>query len=87
MLRNQNLGGELTSKLSNTELQDEYFMMRVRFDGGRGPAATGAQRSFDHPNGDGPRNLQDAVALIKQAQPGVFIQFGGMSIPARRPPS
>lgn len=33
--RNQNLGGELTSKLSNTELQDEYFMMRVRFDGGR----------------------------------------------------
>lgn len=33
--RNQNLGGELTSKLSNAELQDEYFMMRVRFDGGR----------------------------------------------------
>ncbi|AMO91108.1 nitrite/Sulfite reductase ferredoxin-like half domain protein [Corynebacterium simulans] len=33
--RNQNLGGEQTSKLSNAELQDEYFMMRVRFDGGR----------------------------------------------------
>ncbi|MBF9011748.1 nitrite/sulfite reductase [Corynebacterium phoceense] len=33
--RKQNLGGELTSTLSNTELQDEYFMMRVRFDGGR----------------------------------------------------
>lgn len=33
--RNQNLGGEMTSKLSNAELQDEYFMMRVRFDGGR----------------------------------------------------
>ncbi|KXU18674.1 sulfite reductase [Corynebacterium sp. HMSC036D03] len=33
--RKQNLGGELTSKLSNAELQDEYFMMRVRFDGGR----------------------------------------------------
>ena len=32
--RNQNLGGEMTSKLSNAELQDEYFMMRVRFDGG-----------------------------------------------------
>ena len=37
--RNQNLGGEMTSKLSNTELQDEYFMMRVRFDGGRADPA------------------------------------------------
>ncbi len=33
--RNQNLGGELTSQLSNAELQDKYFMLRVRFDGGR----------------------------------------------------
>ncbi|QPK79678.1 nitrite/sulfite reductase [Corynebacterium lizhenjunii] len=33
--RKQNLGGELTAQLSNPELQDEYFMMRVRFDGGR----------------------------------------------------
>ena len=37
--RNQNLGGEMTSKLSNAELQDEYFMMRVRFDGGRADPA------------------------------------------------
>lgn len=37
--RNQNLGGEMTSKLSNTELQDEYFMMRVRFDGGHADPA------------------------------------------------
>lgn len=33
--RRQDLGGELTGQLTNTELQDEYFMMRVRFDGGR----------------------------------------------------
>lgn len=33
--RKQNLGGDLTSKLDNSELQDEYFMMRIRFDGGR----------------------------------------------------
>ncbi|OFS21857.1 nitrite/sulfite reductase [Corynebacterium sp. HMSC04H06] len=33
--RKQNLGGELTSQLDNSELQDEYFMMRIRFDGGR----------------------------------------------------
>ncbi|MEX3515767.1 MULTISPECIES: nitrite/sulfite reductase [unclassified Corynebacterium] len=33
--RKQNLVGELTSQLDNSELQDEYFMMRIRFDGGR----------------------------------------------------
>ncbi|MDO4908849.1 MAG: nitrite/sulfite reductase [Corynebacterium sp.] len=33
--RRQDLGGEETSRLSNAELQDKYFMMRVRFDGGR----------------------------------------------------
>lgn len=33
--RKQNLGGEMTSVLENSELQDEFFMMRVRFDGGR----------------------------------------------------
>ena len=33
--RKQNLGGEHTGQLSNAELQDEYFMLRIRFDGGR----------------------------------------------------
>ncbi|MGP5496466.1 nitrite/sulfite reductase [Corynebacterium flavescens] len=33
--RKQNLGGEHTSQMTNDELQDEYFMMRIRFDGGR----------------------------------------------------
>lgn len=33
--RRQDLGGEMTNKLDNSELQDKYFMMRVRFDGGR----------------------------------------------------
>ena len=32
--RKQDLGGELTGQLPDDELQDEYFMMRVRFDGG-----------------------------------------------------
>ncbi|MHA2789954.1 nitrite/sulfite reductase [Corynebacterium sp. S7] len=32
--RKQNLGGEHTGK-DNSELQDRYFMMRIRFDGGR----------------------------------------------------
>lgn len=33
--RKQNLGGEYTGQLENHELQDKYFMMRVRFDGGQ----------------------------------------------------
>lgn len=33
--RRQDLGGELTAKLDNSELQDHFFMMRVRFDGGQ----------------------------------------------------
>lgn len=32
--RKQDLGGELTGQVPDAELQDEYFMMRVRFDGG-----------------------------------------------------
>ena len=33
--RRQDLGGEMTNKLDNAQLQDKYFMMRVRFDGGQ----------------------------------------------------
>ncbi|WP_080796829.1 nitrite/sulfite reductase [Corynebacterium pacaense] len=37
--RRQDLGGELTGQLENSELQDEFFMMRVRFDGGQADPA------------------------------------------------
>ena len=33
--RRQDLGGELTGQLPDEELQDRYFMMRVRFEGGQ----------------------------------------------------
>ncbi|RAV31471.1 sulfite reductase [Corynebacterium heidelbergense] len=33
--RKQNMSGEQTGKLTNTELQDRYFMMRIRLDGGQ----------------------------------------------------
>lgn len=32
--RRQDLGGELTGQLEDAELQDKFFMMRIRFDGG-----------------------------------------------------
>ena len=44
---------------------------------------TGAQRSYDHPHPDGPRNLRNARELALSGRPGVFICFGGMTIPAR----
>ncbi|MBK4147578.1 asparaginase [Corynebacterium macginleyi] len=44
---------------------------------------TGAQRSYDHPHPDGPRNLRDARKLALSKRPGVFICFGGMIVPAR----
>ncbi|AEI08630.1 sulfite reductase [Corynebacterium resistens DSM 45100] len=32
--RKQNMNGDLTGHLTNTELQDNYFMLRIRLDGG-----------------------------------------------------
>ena len=46
----------MTAKLSNAELQDEYFMMRVRFDGGR---ADPDQDQRHHADRDG---IQDDLA-------------------------
>ena len=44
---------------------------------------TGAQRAFDHPAGDGPRNLREAYGLLRSGKPGVWVQFGGKTIPGR----
>lgn len=44
---------------------------------------TGAQRSFDHPDSDGPQNLADAIAYATTGAPGVSIRFGGLTVPAR----
>lgn len=67
-----------------TDSMEETAMALSIFDPGAKPVVlTGAQRSFDHPGGDGPRNLHDSLHLIEQGTPGVYIQFGGMTIPAR----
>lgn len=44
---------------------------------------TGAQRSFDHPDTDGPQNLADAISYCAGGTSGVSIRFGGLTIPAR----
>ena len=67
-----------------TDSMEETAMALEVFCAGDTPIVlTGAQRSYDHPHPDGPRNLRDARELALSGQAGVFIRFGGMTIPAR----
>ncbi len=68
-----------------TDSLEETALALSLFDLGDGPVVlTGAQRAFDHPEGDGPRNLRDAYDLLRSGKPGVWVQFGGKTIPGRR---
>ena len=67
-----------------TDSMEETAMALEIFCAGDTPIVlTGAQRSYDHPRPDGPRNLHDARKLALSGRPGVFICFGGMIVPAR----
>lgn len=67
-----------------TDSLEETALALSLFDLGDGPIVlTGAQRAFDHPAGDGPRNLRDAYELLCSGKPGVWVQFGGKTIPGR----
>lgn len=67
-----------------TDSLEETALALSLFDLGAGPIVlTGAQRAFDHPAGDGARNLRDAYDLVRSGKPGVWVQFGGITIPGR----
>ncbi|HIX79176.1 MAG TPA: asparaginase [Candidatus Corynebacterium faecipullorum] len=67
-----------------TDSLEETALALSLFDLGDGPIVlTGAQRAFDHPDGDGPRNLREAYELLRSGKPGVWVQFGGKTIPGR----
>ena len=67
-----------------TDSMEETALALSLFDLGSGPiVVTGAQRSFDHPQGDGPRNLRDALELLRTKNSGVWVQFGGRTIAGR----
>ena len=67
-----------TDSMEETALALEIFCS-----GAKPIVLTGAQRSHDHPAADGPSNLRDARDLAASGRAGVFICFGGASIPAR----
>ncbi|OFP62510.1 L-asparaginase [Corynebacterium sp. HMSC074C01] len=67
-----------------TDSLEETALALSLFDVGDGPIVlTGAQRAFDHPSGEGPRNLREAYELLRSGKPGVWVQFGGKTIPGR----
>lgn len=67
-----------------TDSMEETALALSLFDLGEGPIVlTGAQRAFDHPAGDGPRNLRDSYELLCSGKAGVWVQFGGKTIPGR----
>ncbi|PQM74470.1 asparaginase [Corynebacterium sp. J010B-136] len=67
-----------------TDSMEDTAMALELFHTGEKPVViTGAQRSFDHPESDGPQNLADAISYAANGAPGVSIRFGGLTIPAR----
>ena len=67
-----------------TDSMEDTAMALELFHTGEKPVViTGAQRSFDHPDSDGPQNLADAIAYAATGAPGVSIRFGGLTVPAR----
>ncbi|MGO2165540.1 asparaginase [Corynebacterium casei] len=67
-----------TDSMEDTAMALELFHI-----GDKPVVITGAQRSFDHPDSDGPQNLADAIAYATTGAPGVSIRFGGLTVPAR----
>ncbi|MFH0410895.1 asparaginase [Corynebacterium sp. L4756] len=67
-------------------MEETAMALQLFYSGSKPVVITGAQRSFDHPDSDGPRNLVDAIAYANSTgggAAGVSIRFGGLSVPAR----
>ncbi|WP_229745753.1 asparaginase [Rhodococcoides trifolii] len=69
--------------LHGTDTMEESALLVDLFhDDDRPVVFTGAQRTADHPDPDGSRNIADAVAAARSER-GVLVAFGGRLLPAR----
>lgn len=69
--------------LHGTDTMEESALYVDLFHGDERPVVfTGAQRTADHPDPDGPSNIAAAVAAARSER-GVLIAFGGRLLPAR----
>ncbi|SNS63589.1 asparaginase [Rhodococcoides kyotonense] len=71
--------------LHGTDTMEETALLVDLFhDDPRPVVFTGAQRTSDHADPDGPSNVAAAVdAVLNPSGPGVFVVFGGRILPAR----
>lgn len=67
-------------------MEETSFLIDLLHEGETPVVVTGAQRAFDAPGADGPRNLRDALACAAGTQhrgQGALVAFDGLVLPAR----